>query len=154
MYTWQGIFPYFLQLSGDAIVWNLFFSSVKRMETKFGLEFGTGLTDFSSNSKRGGICVYYKSSLPFRLINLKDLQKSLLFEIRIGSKCCKFSCLYRSPSQTQDEFETFPKKFELSLDKIHENNLFMTVVLADFNAMSNDCTKLISLPLNALRLIL
>ena len=54
------------------------------MEAKFGLEFGTGLTDFSSNSKRGGICVYYKSSLPFRLINLKDLQESLLSEIRIG----------------------------------------------------------------------
>ena len=77
-----------------------FFSSVKRMEPKFGLEFGTGLTDFSSNSKRGGTCVYYKSSLPFRLINLKDLQESLLSEIRIGGKCCKFSCLYRSPSQT------------------------------------------------------
>ena len=100
MYTWQAIFSYFLQLSGGAIIWNFFFSSVKRMEAKFGLEFGTGLTDFSSNSKRDGICVYYKSSLPFRLINLKDLQESLLSEIRIGGRCCKFSCLCRSPSQT------------------------------------------------------
>ena len=27
-----------------------------------------------SNSKRGGVCVYYKSSLPFRVINVKYLQ--------------------------------------------------------------------------------
>ena len=37
-----------------------------------------------------------------------------------------------SPSQTQDEFETFLKSVESTLDKIHENNLFMTVY--DFNA--------------------
>ena len=27
--------------------------------------------DYPSNSKRGGICVYYKSSLPFRVIDLQ-----------------------------------------------------------------------------------
>ena len=29
--------------------------------------------DHPSNSKRGGVCVYYKSSLPFRVINVKYL---------------------------------------------------------------------------------
>ena len=29
--------------------------------------------DNSTNSKRGGVCVYYKSSLPFRVINVKYL---------------------------------------------------------------------------------
>ena len=87
--------------------------------------------DHPSNSKRGGICVYYKSSLPFRVINAKYLQESISFELRIGSKCCKFSCLYRSPSQTQDEFETFLKNFEQ----------FMTVVLGDFDAKSNNWCK-------------
>ena len=91
--------------------------------------------DRSSNSKRGGVCVYYKSSLPFRV---KYLQESISFELRIGGKCCRFSCLYTSPSQTQDEFETFLKNFELTLDKIHENNPFMTIVLGDFNAKSNN----------------
>ena len=97
--------------------------------------------DYPSNSKFGGLCVYYKSSLPFRVINVKYLQQSISFELRIGSKCCKFSCLYWSPSQTQDEFETFLKNFELTLDKIHENNPFMTVVLGDFNAKSNNWCK-------------
>ena len=97
--------------------------------------------DHPSNSKRGGVCVYYKSSLPFRVINVEYLHESISFELRIGGKCCKFSCLYRSPSQTQDEFETFLKNFELNLDKIHENNLFMTVVLGGFNAKSSNWCK-------------
>ena len=79
-----------------------------------------------------------KTSLPFRVINVKYLQQSISFELRIGNKCCKFSCLYRSQSQTQDEFETFLKNFESTSDKIHENNTFMTFVLGDFNAKSNN----------------
>ena len=93
--------------------------------------------DHQSNSTCGGVCVYYKSSIPFRVINAKYLQESISFELRIGGKCCKFSCLYRSPSEMQDEFETFLKNFELTLDKIHESNPFMTV-LGDFNAKCNN----------------
>ena len=33
--------------------------------------------DHPSNSKRGGVCVYYKNSLPFRVINVKYLQESI-----------------------------------------------------------------------------
>ena len=97
--------------------------------------------DHPSNSNCPVVCVYYKSSLPFRVINVKYLQESISFELRIGGKCCRFSCFYRSPSQTQDEFETFLKNFELTLDKIHENNPFMTIVLDDFNAKSNNWCK-------------
>ena len=97
--------------------------------------------DHPSNSKRGGVCVYCKSSLPFRVISVKYLQKYISFELRIGDKCCRFSCLYRSPGQTQDEFETFLKNFELTLDKNHENNPFMTIVLGEFNAKSNNWCK-------------
>ena len=97
--------------------------------------------DHPSNSKCGGVCVYYKSSLPFRVINVKYLLEFISFELRIGGECCRFSFLYRSPSQTQDEFESFLKNFELTLDKIHENNSFMTIVLCDFNAKSNNWCK-------------
>ena len=47
--------------------------------------------DHPSNSKRGGACVYYKSSLPSKVINVKYLQESISFELRIGGKCCRFS---------------------------------------------------------------
>ena len=62
-----------------------------------------------SNSKRGKVCIYYKSLLPFRVIHVKYLQEPISFELRIGGKFCKFSWRYRSPSQMQDEFETFLK---------------------------------------------
>ena len=101
-----------------------------------------------SKGKRGGVCVYYTSLLPFKVFNVKYLQVSISFELRIGGKCCKFSCLYKFPSQTQDEFETCLKSVEVTLDKIHENNQFMTVVLGDFNAKSNNWYKARSLPLN------
>ena len=97
--------------------------------------------DHPSNTKRGGVCVYYKNTLPFKIINIKYLQECITFEIRIGRKCFKFICFYRPPSQTNDEFESFLKDFELTLDKIHENNQFMTSVLGDFNAKSHNWCK-------------
>ena len=57
--------------------------------------------------------------------------------MKIGEKLCNFVALYRSPSQSQDEFETFAKNLELNLDTISANNPFLTVVLGDFNAKSN-----------------
>ena len=40
--------------------------------------------DHASNSKRGGVCVYHKSSLALRLIDVHYLQECLIFEILIG----------------------------------------------------------------------
>ena len=61
--------------------------------------------DHSSNSKRGGVCVYYKCSLPFRVINAKYLQESVSFELRIVGKCCRFSCLYTSQVRRRMNFK-------------------------------------------------
>ena len=36
-----------------------------------------------SNTKRGGVCVYYKNTLSFKVINIKYLQKCITFEIKI-----------------------------------------------------------------------
>ena len=52
-------------------------------------------------------------------------------------KLCNFIVSYRSPSQSQDDFETFIKNFELNLDTILVNNPSLTVVLGDFNVKSN-----------------
>ena len=56
--------------------------------------------DNQFNSKRGGVCVYYKNSLPFKVMNLKYLQENISFELKVEDICCKFICLYSSPSQT------------------------------------------------------
>ena len=40
--------------------------------------------DHPSSSKRGGVCVYYKSSFTFRVINVKYLQESISFRFLVA----------------------------------------------------------------------
>ena len=35
-----------------------------------------------SNNKRGGVCIYYKSFLPLRILNVQYLQESICFELK------------------------------------------------------------------------
>ena len=94
-----------------------------------------------SNIKRGGVCVYYKTSLPLKLLDIKYIQECINLELIIGDSLCCFIILYRSPSQTHDNFEKFMKNFELNLDEINKKNPFLTVTLGDFNATSQTWFK-------------
>ena len=69
--------------------------------------------DHPSNSKRGDVCVYYRNSLPLKILDFFYLQECIAFEFKIDNKLCKIVFLYRSPNQSQDEFETFAKNLEL-----------------------------------------
>ena len=51
-----------------------------------------------------------------------------------SNKLCSFFALYRSPSQSQDDFATFSDNFEMTLDLVSKENPFLLVVLSDFNA--------------------
>ena len=93
--------------------------------------------DNRSNTKRGGVCIYYRNSLPLKILNIQYLHECINFEIRIGGKLCRSVSLYRSPSQSQDDFESFANNFELNIDTATAHNTFLTVVLGDFNAKSN-----------------
>ena len=59
-------------------------------------------SDHPSNNKRGGFCVYYKLTLPLRILNISKLYKCINFEVSITNKICRFIQLYRFPSQKQD----------------------------------------------------
>ena len=63
--------------------------------------------DNPTNTKRGGVCIYFHNCLPLKVINIQLLNECINFEIRIGGKLCSFLCLYRSPSLTRDIFQTF-----------------------------------------------
>ena len=89
--------------------------------------------DHPSNSKRGGVCVYYRNSLPLKILDIFYLQECIVFDLKIGNKFFKIVSLYRSPNQSQDEFETFINNFELILDKLFETNPFLVIALGDFN---------------------
>ena len=98
-------------------------------------------SDHPSNKKRGGVCIYYKSYLPLRIIDINYLSKCVRFELMVGDKLCNFIALYRSPIQSQDLFESFKENLELNLESAVQNNPFLVVLLGDFNAKSSNWCK-------------
>ena len=85
--------------------------------------------------------MYYKSSLALRLIDVHYLQECLFFEILVCGKTCNFISLYRLPSQSSDSFKEIAENLQLSLDKISNQNSFLTVVLGNFNTKSSNWYK-------------
>ena len=79
-------------------------------------------TDHSSGYRRGGVCVYYKETLPIKMLDIKYLQECICFDLKIGSKLCSIVSLYRSTSQTRDEFDEFLTKLNLTLETITQKN--------------------------------
>ena len=68
--------------------------------------------------------IYYKN-LPLRVININYLNECIVFDIKLGDKICSFVVLYRFPSQSSDEFESFSKNLELTLDRVMKNAPYM-----------------------------
>ena len=84
--------------------------------------------DRPSNIKRGGVCLYYKCSLPLKVRNVSYLQECINFEVKISDKTCNFVSHYRSPSQTKNELENFIKNLDLNLEHIANKSPFLIVV--------------------------
>ena len=59
----------------------------------------------------------------------------------VGDKLCNFIALYRSPSQSEDLFESFQENLELNLEPAVQNNPFLVVLLGNFNAKSGNWCK-------------
>ena len=93
-------------------------------------------SDHPSNNKRGGVCAYCKNFLPLRVLDIQYLHECINFELKIGDKLCYFVAFYRSPSQTQDEFEKFSDNLKLNLGTLSQKNPFLVVAIGDFNAKS------------------
>ena len=60
-----------------------------------------------SDSKKGGVGIYYKEFLAVRPIEVKNLNECLIFDVSIKNKRGYVVSLYRSPSQTQDDLDIF-----------------------------------------------
>ena len=90
--------------------------------------------DHPSNKKRGGTCIYYKNFLLLKVIGIRLLEECIAFDLIITNKLCSFVALYRSPSQSQDDFTIFSNNFQMTLDLVSKKNPFFLVVLGDFNA--------------------
>ena len=89
-------------------------------------------SDHPSDNKLGAVYIYYKASLPLRVIDICLLQECITFEVMIGDKQCNFVALYRSLSQYQNELDYFPKRLEMLALK----NPFALVAIGNLNAKS------------------
>ena len=69
------------------------------------------------------------------------MEECINFEISFAGKVCIFIPLYRSPNQSHNIFETFVDNLELNLDTIANENLYLIVILGDFNAKSSNWYK-------------
>ena len=91
--------------------------------------------DHPMNIKRGGVCIYYKEHIPLICKQkLTSLDECLVCELKIGNKKCFITVIYRSPSQSHEEFGRFKTGWENTILNINNDNPYITLFLGDFNA--------------------
>ena len=93
--------------------------------------------DHPSNSKRGGVCIFYRESLAVQSIKINYLTECLLCKFSFNNKKSYIAVLYRSPSQNSLEFDNFILSFEKLLCEINSFKPDFSIILGDFNARSN-----------------
>ena len=92
--------------------------------------------DHPNNVKRGGVCAYVRESLPARNFRNSYLRECLTLKVTISNKKGYVITLYRSPSQTSDEFQSFISNLEKLLININSFDPHFVILLGDFNAKS------------------
>ena len=97
--------------------------------------------DNPSDSKKGGVAIYYKEFLAVRPVEVKSLNEYVIFEVSFKNKRGYVVSLYRSPSQTPDEFNNFLTSFEKSIGDIIAKNPSFVLITGDFNARSTNWWK-------------
>ena len=93
--------------------------------------------DHPSDNKRGGVALYCKDYLPLRICDTSYIDEFLLLEMNFDNKKCFLISLYRSPSQSFDEFNDFCLKFDKTLEYVFNQNPQLVFVVGDFNARSD-----------------
>ena len=98
--------------------------------------------DYPGNVERGGLCIYFKESLSMRFLDVPgNLDECLLCELSFKKKKCFIATLYRSPSQSREEFEKFLGNFEVLIKSISNQKDAISIIMGDFNARSSNWCK-------------
>ena len=91
--------------------------------------------DHPTNTKRGGVCLYYKNTLPIKLRpDLHILDESIVVELTLSRKKLFFVVIYRSPSQSSDEFDLFLSRLELVIEHMRHEKPDCIILTGDFNS--------------------
>ena len=87
--------------------------------------------------KRGEVCIYFKESLPIKVLNITNLHECLVCEIFLNDRWSYIVSLYRSPSQSTDEYDHFVKTFEQLIAHLASFKLHLLLITGDFNVRSS-----------------
>ena len=83
--------------------------------------------------------MYLKESLLLiRRNDLSNLKECLVTEINVNNEKCFFTCLYRSPSQSHEELESFCSNLDSLPSNINYQHPACSIVIEDFHAK---CSK-------------
>ena len=113
-------------------------SSINLLDDRIKIE-GYNLirADHLNDNKRGGVWMYFKEHLSIlRCDNLCNLPECSVTEIKMGTKKSFLMCLFRSRSQSSDEFDTFWFNLNLFLSNINDLNPASSVI-GDFNVSTS-----------------
>ena len=92
--------------------------------------------DHPENVKRSGMFLYYRENLTLQLVDIPYIEQCILCEINIQNTAGYVAVIYRSPSQSSNEFEEFLVNFDKLLNQVNMLKSSFTVILGDFNARS------------------
>ena len=92
--------------------------------------------DNPNNIKRGGVCIYYRDSIPVKIIKLNTLNECLVCELSLGSHRVCLVSIYRTRSQSSNEYDTFFLNFEQLLTYLNNLKPHVLLVTGDFNVRS------------------
>ena len=87
--------------------------------------------------KRGGVCIYFKESLPIKVLNITNLNECLVCEISLNGHRSYIVSLYQSPSQSSDEYDHFIKTFEQLIAHLTSFKPHLLLITGDFNVRSS-----------------
>ena len=93
--------------------------------------------DHPSNTKRGGVCIFYKETLALHIVNSLNFNECIVCEVSIQNSKGYIVVIYRSASQNTIEFESFLSNCEKLLNYITSNNGLFNIIVGDFNARSS-----------------
>ena len=94
-------------------------------------------SDHPSNTKLGGVAIYYKDHLPvIRRNDISALNESIVLDNK------RFlTSLYRSPGQSKDQFDQFDRfcsSFNMLMPNINDEKPLASIITGDFNARSKN----------------
>ena len=93
--------------------------------------------DNPNNTKRSGVCIYYRDSLPVKVINLNILNECLVCKLSFGSHRVCLVSIYRTPSQSSNEYDTFLLNFDQLLTYLNSIKPYVLLITGDINVKSS-----------------